>query len=297
VPDLVAQLPPGSSYILFADLAALRASPLLEHLAALLAPSSQDADYAAFVSQTGFDYTRDLDRVAVAVFPALRKGSLYVIADGRFDRGKITGYALRAGRREQQDGREVYIVSGATPGQFVAFSFLAPHRIALAGASRLSPAPSGSPDTTLLERVTRVAGSPVFLVGRMDSPPKGFSIAGWRSDQLDNLMRSLRWFSVVILPLDDRLKIVLDAECDSPENARQLAGTLDGVRLLAKAALADPETRRKMDPVALPLIDSLLRSAATSQNDRIARLVLELSREEIAGSLAPASRDTPPPRK
>jgi len=301
VPEMLAQLPADAPFILYADLAALRASPLVEQLAALAAPAQQDPEYASFVSQTGFDYTRDLDRVAVALRPGPpasgHGGSVQVIAEGRFDRKKIAAYALRTGRNETQDNREVYVVPGARPSDSISFSFLQPNRIAIADTPQLPPFAAGTPDAELQERVTRVAGSAVFIVGRASALPAGLASLGWQSDQLDTLVRSLRWYSLAARPVEDRVKIVLDADCDSPENARQLSGVLDGLRMLAQAALADPNMRRRMQPAPLALADSLLRSADISRSDATVRVIFELTDKEISRALAQPSSDTTPPRK
>ena len=301
VPEMLAELPSDAPLILYADLAALRVSPLVEQLAALAVPAQQDPEFVAFVSQTGFDYARDLDRVAVALRPSPQAsghgGSVQVIAEGRLDRKKIAAYALRTGRKEVQDNREVYIVPGTRPGASISFTFLEPNRIAIADTPQLPPFATGTPDAELQEHVTRVAGSAVFVVGRAKALPAGLATFGWQSDQLDTLVRSLRWYSIAARPLEDRVRIVLDAECDSPENARQLSGVLDGLRMLAQVALADPNTRRRMQPAALALADSLLRSADISRSDTTVRMMFELTGKEISRALALPSSDTTPPRK
>jgi hypothetical protein len=297
VPEMVTLLPADSSYVVYADLATLRASPLVEQLAALAAPSQQDPDYAAFVTQTGFDYSRDLDRVALTIRPGLRQGSTLVIAEGRFDRDKIATYALRTGRLEKQDVGEVYVLPGSAPTETIAFSFSARNRIVITDAPRLAPLTPNALDPAMLDRVARVAGSAFFAVGRFQPPPQDFSINTWRSEQLDSLLRSLRWFAIAARPVDDRLKIVLDAECDTPENARQLAGALDALRIFIQAALADPKARRRIHPATLALVDSLLRRADISQRESGVRLMVELTRETLSGALGAPPQDTTPRRR
>lgn len=65
--DLVRLLPPGDLNLIYADLGVLRRADLLGLLANIkFAP---DKEYDAFIAQTGFDYTRDLDAVAIATDP------------------------------------------------------------------------------------------------------------------------------------------------------------------------------------------------------------------------------------
>jgi len=111
-------------------------------------------------------------------------------------------------------------------------------------------------------------------------------------------MHSVRWFTLAVRPEGDRMRVVLEAECDTPENARQMAGTLDGLRLLGQASLSDPNTRKRLEPEALRLLDSLLRIVEVSRDELRVRLVLELT-PEMLGSLprmiAPKTPVTSPP--
>ena len=94
------------AYIDAANLRKLQNSPLAAALG-LASPGPQaDRDYANFVRDTGFDYTRDLDHAAIAIWPAsfgtpdnvLGEDRVLAIADGRFDQQKIRAYALHTGK-------------------------------------------------------------------------------------------------------------------------------------------------------------------------------------------------------
>ena len=140
-PDILSQLPadaPVVAYIDAANLRTLQNSPLAAALG-LASPGPQaDRDYANFVRDTGFDYTRDLDHAAVALWPAsfgtpenvLGEDRVLAIADGRFDEQKIKAYALRTGKEIVSGSQPVYEVPGNPP---VSLTFLSPTRIALAG--------------------------------------------------------------------------------------------------------------------------------------------------------------------
>ena len=73
-----------------------------------------DKEYAQFVRATGFEYTRDLDRVVLALIPKSPANQTVALAEGRFDQQKITGFALLTGKLEHQDGAEVYVLPAAT---------------------------------------------------------------------------------------------------------------------------------------------------------------------------------------
>src|SRR3989442_14759702 len=61
-PALLDFAPQDSTVFVYADLAALRASPFLAQLAALAPAPNTDRDYAEFVRATGFDYERSEER-------------------------------------------------------------------------------------------------------------------------------------------------------------------------------------------------------------------------------------------
>src|SRR5579864_6608981 len=87
--ELVRQLPAGASAIVFADVAQIRVSAFAKELAELAPSSEHDPQYTAFVRATGFDYSRDLDRAAMALWPRNAPTSVAVIAEGRFDQRRI----------------------------------------------------------------------------------------------------------------------------------------------------------------------------------------------------------------
>ena len=85
--DLLHLLPAADSTLLFADIDALRRAGYL----ALLAGTRQteDPEYARFVRETGFDYTRDLETLAAS----LRGEQIFLVLRGRFDWSKLHRYA------------------------------------------------------------------------------------------------------------------------------------------------------------------------------------------------------------
>jgi hypothetical protein len=91
---LVSKLPDRPGATLSIDVTALRAAGLMERIAA--PEAAQEQDYRDFVAATGFDYTRDLDRLA-ARFSA--GGELWIAASGRFEPAKLAAYAAARGGR------------------------------------------------------------------------------------------------------------------------------------------------------------------------------------------------------
>src|SRR6185437_5156094 len=130
--DLVHQLPAGASAVVFVDVAALRRSSFANELAALAPTSAQDPDYTEFVRATGFDYSRDLDQVAVALWPQNSPTSVFALAKGRFNQTKIKRYALRNGHRIKFPFMDIYEVREENSPRTIRLTFLPPDEIALA---------------------------------------------------------------------------------------------------------------------------------------------------------------------
>jgi len=308
IPELVSLLPADSAYLFYADLATLRASSFLARLAALAPTPKADPEYARFVQATGFDYARDLDRVALAAWPGSQTKLTVALAEGRFDGEKISNYALRSGKVERRDRAEVYVFPPRATARGMAFAFLGPNRIVIAdgpeAATVVGAIVSHSARTdfgpVMRERISRVADAAIFAVGQVNPVPENFSVGGMRSDQFTNLVRSLRWFTLAARPEGDRLTTLAEGQCDTAENARQLAGTLDALRVLAQVGLADPKTRQQLEPATAVLLDALLRDAHVSRDDQRVRLSLVLAPEMLNPSPAAPAQKTPsskPPRR
>jgi hypothetical protein len=283
--------------LFYADLAPLRASPFIMRLAALMPPATQARDYTEFVRATGFVYERDLDRVVLAIQSDGKNPVTTAIAEGRFDRNKIAAYALRSGKLEKQNGKDIYVILAKSPDKSLVIRFLNDHRISLTSqaASGPNPGPKNAPENRapaateapstaasvdgrsspfpaeMQERLARLSGAPIFAVAKLDAAMqnKNFLIEGLRSDELENLARSIRWLNLAARPEGDRLRLALEGECDTAENSRQLAGALDSLlRIMGKMALSDPKTRRQMDPATLAVLEALLGSAEVSRDDK-----------------------------
>src|SRR3984893_15111424 len=104
----LAAMPAGATAVLFADFAEIRQSTFVAELYAWAPRPQIDADYAQFLRDTGFDYERDLERISIAAIKQAQDTTVFAVADGRFDRKKITAYALQSGTHETRGGREIF---------------------------------------------------------------------------------------------------------------------------------------------------------------------------------------------
>ncbi len=294
--DLLSRMPADASAVLCVDLEALRRSPFLAELYRWAPQPPADVDYAQFLRDTGFNYESDLDRVGIAVLKLGQDSTLFAVAEGRFDRKKITAYALRSGTRENRAGRDIFSVPASRNARRVFFTFLRRGRIALTDdanlASFLSESHKDADTQEWRARFTRVAGSPLFAVVRQQAGT-GAAIAaeapgGIRSPQLSALLDQLQWITIAGKPENDRLRLVLEGEGASAAAVRQLSDLMNGVLVLAQAGLSDPKMKQQLGPQLRDAYLEMLKSADVSQIDRgetkSVRLVFDLTPEFLEAS-------------
>jgi hypothetical protein len=278
---MLATVPTGASAVLFADFTELRESPFVVQLFSSAAKPPIDTDYAQFLRETGFDYERDLDRVAVAVMRQSPDPVYFIVADGHFDRKKLNVYGSQFGSHEKQAGHEVFSVPVDTSGpsatpRKASFTFLRSDRIAMVSGTDLgvllSNRASGQDAKDWRERFDRLAGSSAFAVIRQDAA-LGAALAarapgGLQSPQLSSLLDQLQWITVAGKPEGDHLRVVMEGECAADNIARPLADILNGILLMANAGLNGPQIRRQLDPQTRSAYLDVLKSADVSRIDR-----------------------------
>ncbi|MGA8022287.1 MAG: hypothetical protein WA361_23410 [Candidatus Acidiferrales bacterium] len=313
--DILSELPPDALVVAYIDASALRTlqnSPLAAALG-LASPGPQaDRDYANFVRDTGFDYTRDLDHAAVAFWPAsigtpqnvLGEDRVVAIADGRFDQQKIKSYALRTGKEVSRGPQTIYEVPGNPP---VSVTFLSPTRIALAGGrnatellSHINLSRPSRRDATMQTRIDRVAGAPIFAVARTEHLPASLYDSFRNAPQLEQLARSVQALTLAGQPAGNSLRITLDAESDSLKNALAISILLEGGRMAGSMALSDPNTRRQMTKEQIAFLQALVSQAQITHQNKLVRLVLDITPAMLSATPthapAPAHSPAHPPR-
>jgi hypothetical protein len=292
---LVYKLPPGSAAVVFADVARLRASSFANELGALAPSSKQDPQYTEFVRDTGFDYSRDLDRVALALWPQSAPTSVVALADGKFDANKIKAYALQTGKKIRSSGHEIYEVPEQDSKRVIRFSFLSPSRIVLADGPALEKVLSvhsaNRMDPAMISRVSQVSGAAIFAVARTQDLAQDIGIDASRSAQLARMLKSVRNITVAGQPVANNFNLSADAECDSSFDALELMTLLDGLRWMGRAALADPRTQQQIGPQWAAL-DSLLKAAALTHDRQFIRLRVQLTQKMLAAAAAPPQQNS-----
>jgi hypothetical protein len=270
--ELLSLLPASGNTAVFLDLSQLRSSPFLAQLLALAPPPAPDSDYAQFLEATGFNYERDLYRLAISLDRQSRSLLVFAVAEGRFDRKKIENYGARFGTLKTADGRTLYAVPVNHPMRKAYFTFLRDDRIAWANDSAyFFEPPAKALSSEWREHISRVAGTPIFVILRQDAvAPSVLSEApgGLRSPQLATLISQLQWISVGGKPEGDLLRVVVDGEALGENTAHQLKEVLSGLRVIAQMGLNDGKMRQQLNPDLREGYLELLSSADIQQLDR-----------------------------
>jgi len=270
--NLLSLMPADASAVGFVDVQQLRNSPFLLQVLSWAPQAAPDSDYAQFVQATGFDYERDLDRLALAFNRQSQTPWVFAVAEGRFDRKKIEAYAARFGSLKTADGKTLFAVPLHGSERKAYFSFLQDDRIAWANDSScfFQRPPSGSAQEWR-EHLWRVAGTPIFAVLQQDSvPATALELApgGFRSPQLATLLSQLQWITISGKPDGNVLRVVIDGESLSEATTHQLKELLSGLVVLAQVGLNDASTRKQLDPELRQGYLELLQSADIQQLDR-----------------------------
>jgi hypothetical protein len=323
---VLARIPASATAVVFADLTELRNSPFAAQLHAWAPPPQQlDADYAQFLRDTGFDYERDLDRIAIAVTTSAKQSYFFSIADGRFDRKKLNVYASQYGTHEKISGREVFTIpvgapaSGAnneasasqkttnpgtapSPSRKFSFVFLTNNRMAVTTdpdpASLFAAPASGADAKEWRSRFDRVAGSPLFAVIRQDAAAgdavNAHAPGGLRSPQLASLLDQLVWITIAGKPSGAILRLAAEGDCPAEECSHQLSDMLNGILLLAQSGLNDAGVRRRLAPDVRDAYVEFLKSAEVTRIDRGDSKSVRLM-VEITPKFLDAAHTSPPP--
>jgi hypothetical protein len=296
--ELLVLLPSDASAVIFLDLDELRRAPFIARLYSWAPKPPSDADYTQFLKDTGFDYERDLHRLAIATKRG-KDSIFFAIAEGKFDHAKLSAYALKFGALAKNGGREIYTVPVGGTSKKISFAFLKDDRMMLTDGADISVFLNEDnrkkDEAEWRMRFERLAGSPIFAVIRQDAGA-GSALAaqapgGLRSPQLSTLLDQLQWITLAGKPDNELLRVVAEGECATDATVRQLADLLNGVVILAQAGLNDSKTRQQLDPTAREAYLELLKSADVSKIDRgdtkSVRLVLEITPKFLAAARTP----------
>jgi len=284
------ELPGDAPSVAYIDVEALRKlhdSPLAALLGLTGGNAAEDREYEQFVQETGFDYTRDLDRVAIAFWfdglggrsrAASADNRAFVVADGRFDAEKIRRYALQSGRTRVAGTQTVYDIPGKPP---VSFTFLSPTRIAITSGDRsaefLLASHPRKRDRAFQTHIDRLAGAPLFAVVRTDQLPGRFYASFDNSPQIESLLRSVRSLTLAAKPQGEVLKVALDGESTSANNALTITTLLEISRMGASMAFSDSKPPAQLTHEQTTFLDALIQKSTISHQDQWVRIAFDVT--------------------
>jgi hypothetical protein len=307
---LLASMPEDARALLYIDLAELRREPFFDDLLSWAPKPDADQEYRQFVRDTGFDYERDLDRVAVAFERHGARKIFFVVGDGHFDMKKIKAYADKNGAVQNSGGAQIFSLPVAGSSARLLFTFLTKDRLAITNHDDFGSWLHGATaiaDAEWRERFSRVAGSPVFAVIRSEALKDAFgsesgsedltrrATGGFSSPQLSSLLAQLQWVTAAGKPQNNKFRVVLDAESVEVKNAQQLTDLLNGVVLLAREGLSNARPQQRLGAPTRQSYLALLKSVEVSRIDRpdtkSVRLVFDVTPDLLksAPTYAPAA--------
>lgn len=270
--EMLSQMPEDASAVVYVDLSELRTSPFLAELFRLAPRTTPDSDYAQFIQATGFNYERDLDRLALAINHQSENPTGFAVAQGRFDRKKIETYGARYGLLKTAEGRTLFAVPMNGSSRKAFFTFLRDDQMAWANDSayffKQRPNPSRA---EWREHFLRLAGTPIFAVLRQDSGaamPLPQGPGELRSPQLAAMLAQLQWISIGGKPEGNLLRVGIEGECLTEGTVHQLKELLGGIVVMGQMGLNAPKTRKQLDPDLREGYLELLQSVDIQQLDR-----------------------------
>jgi hypothetical protein len=226
-------MPQRDAAVLYVDVAALRSSGILDKLVG--STVGEEAEYKAFLQQSGFDYKRDLDRVLVNS----AGGTHYFVAAGRFDWDKLKSYAK--GQGGSCDG-DFCTVKGSAPDRIVSFYPISKTLLAMASSAEPDAARQISARTPV-KAPYDVPNQPLWLyvpssvLQRQTDLPSGTRLFTRALESSQRVMFSLG-------PQAGKFELAMDVTCRTPEDAVVLKNQLEGITKLLQSLIA----REKQTP-------------------------------------------------
>jgi hypothetical protein len=283
VPELFSALPAGAPTLAYIDLAAIRASSFYQRRPDKGPIAIPNQDYSDFMRSTGFDFEKDLERVVVASWPPDSPNGprrSIAIAEGNFDRAKIHDYAMRKGKLDHQQGREVFLFPGNDAKTTNAITFLGDRRIALVAGSSIAPVFENHADAAgdpVRERALRLDGAAAFVITHVPSIPDNAGAGAPGGAQFLTLARSVQWLTVAARPEGDNLRVSLEGECDNASDAAQVKTALELMRMFGRAGLEGQKNKQSMDPATLAVLENMLAGADVTQAAERVRILVEVT--------------------
>ena len=249
---MLQRLPTADAVVFSIDFVQLRRSGVFSELVG--SKVMEEADYLAFVRDSGFDYQRDLDEALGSFTPS---GNFFVVR-GRFDWKKLESFA-------KQSGGSCYDrlchMPGSVPERRISFLPLA------AGVMGLAVGPEDLAASQLLHPGTQRAIS-------VPSQPLWLSIPGAALNRTAKNIPGASLLTQTITGVDEVMLTIgadgtgfaarLEAQCKTSQDAASLTGQLQAFTSVFKAAMS--REKKKPDPKDLT---GVLTAGQFRQSDRM----------------------------
>jgi hypothetical protein len=246
--EMLKRLPTADAVVLSIDFDLIRHSSVYSEL--MGSKIMEDADYLAFVRDSGFDYKRDLDDVVASFAPA---GNFFVVR-GRFDWKKLEAFAKQSGGSCYD---KLCHMPGSAPDRRISFLPLA------AGMMGLAVSTEDLAASQLLHGGTQ---RPISV----PSQPLWLSIPGSALNRTAKNIPGASLVTQTITGVDDVMLTIgangseFAAQCRTTQDAANVAGQLKTLTSIFKGAME--REKKKPDPKNL---SGVLTAGQFRQSDRM----------------------------
>jgi hypothetical protein len=268
-PDELQLVPNDAAMVAYADVHQVMTSDLRQKIRGLM-PMKENGQQE-FQNQTGINIETDIDRVVFAVTPGrdtASRGSLIVLARGRFDQVKIEALMREHGATvEQYKDSRVIAAADQPGGPSISVSFLEPGLAAIGTSNLVHSAvdlkTGGSSITTndeVMQFVRDVELSNAWAVGRFDVLASQTNLPPQVSEKLP----AIQWFSASA-QIDGGIRGVVRAETRDEQAGNALRDVVRGVMGLVK-----------LQAPSQPGLDTVVRSLELGGTGKTVTLSFEI---------------------
>jgi hypothetical protein len=249
-PDELQLVPADASFVAFARVADLMATPAGQKVRAILPFKSDDPQ--GLQNQTGINIDTDIDRLVLSLVTPKEgteaKGRALVIARGRFDAVKIEAFMRGHGAHVETYKDHRLITAAANPPATESFSavLIEPGLIAAGSTTLVRGAvdlqTGGANVTTndsLMQRIRQVETGQAWAVGRFDAFARGAHLP----DTMSQSIPAITWVSASAT-VDNDVSGVVTAETRDEASANSVRDLVRGIVALGRLQTAShPEVQ------------------------------------------------------
>jgi hypothetical protein len=268
-------------------------------------PIEIEGDYREFINQTGIDFERDLDEVAMSRRDTAdrRDTESSEIFTGRFDRQRLANYLTKiSASQEDYSGHKIFVIPHE--GHTVRVTILDANRIAVTNmvspdvvheiidaSQKLPPGPS------LLQNFHQKVplGSLAWAIVRTGSSPTNQPPSGWSFDFLGNTVTvaSLRYKGDLLVRAD----VIAGTENEAKQVVDSAGAFVSMYRTVSRSIGtkgADPDVKAAIDSITVQQKDNIATFSATLPQRMFKKLFSE-AQSQAAATATPSSTPTPTP--